>query len=151
MHSPLIVCVTIPLLISLGTCIVQIQSVWVNLACTKRFFNLSAEAIINARKAQLRARCAILRLTITQIFLSCRLAKGIIFLKRVQNQFKMLLEMYIVSTERNANQRCNKSETHLWLWKMWSLVACSQSTFCVTRAPKDHKNRQHKLSICYKK
>ena len=42
---------TIALLFSLGTCIVQIQSVWVNFACTKRLFNLSAEAIINARNA----------------------------------------------------------------------------------------------------
>ena len=39
---------------------------------------------------------------------SCRLVKGCTFLKRVQNQFKMLLEMSIVlenfvSTEGNAN------------------------------------------------
>ena len=38
---------TIALLFSLGTCIVQIQSVWVNFACTKRLFNLLAEAITN--------------------------------------------------------------------------------------------------------
>ena len=36
---------TIALLFSLGTCIVQIQSVRVNFACTKRLFNLSVEAI----------------------------------------------------------------------------------------------------------
>ena len=41
------------LLLSLGTCIVQIQSVRVNFACTKRLFNLSAEANINARNARL--------------------------------------------------------------------------------------------------
>ena len=39
------------ILFSLGTCIVQIQSVPVNFACTKRLFNLSAEAIIDARNA----------------------------------------------------------------------------------------------------
>ena len=44
---------TIALLFSLGTCIVQIQRVWVNFACTKRLFNLLAEAIINARNAHL--------------------------------------------------------------------------------------------------
>ena len=43
-----------------------------------------------------------------QINFSCRLVKGFTFLKRDQNQFKMLLEMSIVpvsfvSTERNAN------------------------------------------------
>ena len=99
---------TIALLFSLGTCIVQMQNVRVNFACTKRLFNLSAEAIINVRNARLCARCAILPLKIKQIPFSCRLAKGFTFLKRVQNQFKMLLEMSIVmasivSTEGNAN------------------------------------------------
>ena len=45
---------------------------------------------------------------IKQIPFSCRLVKGITFLKRAQNQFKMLSEMCIVMasivpTERNAN------------------------------------------------
>ena len=98
----------IALLFSLGTCIVQIQSVWVNLACTKRLVNLSAEAIINARNARLCVRCAIFVLKIKEIPFSCRLAKGFTYLNRVQNQFKMLLEISIVlasivPTERNAN------------------------------------------------
>ena len=43
-----------------------------------------------------------------QTIFFCRLVKGFTFLKRAQNQFKMLLEMSIVlasfvSTERNAN------------------------------------------------
>ena len=62
---------TIALLFSLGTCTVQIQSVWVNFACTKRLFNLLAEAIINVRNVGLCARCAIFILKIKQIpFLS---------------------------------------------------------------------------------
>ena len=47
---------------------------------------------------------------------------------------------------------CNKSEIHLWLWKVWSLVVCSQSSFYVTKARKDDKNRQKKLFLqnrCY--
>ena len=36
---------------------------------------------------------------------------------------------------------CNNSEIHLWLWKVWSMVVCSQSSFCVTTARKDDKNR----------
>ena len=57
-------------LFSLGTCIVQKQSVWVNFACT-RFFILSAEAIINARNAPLCVRCVIFLLKIKEIlFLS---------------------------------------------------------------------------------
>ena len=45
--------ITIALLFSLETCIVQIQTVWVTFACTKRLFNPSAEAIMNVRNARL--------------------------------------------------------------------------------------------------
>ena len=96
------------ILIGLGTCFVQIRSVWVNFACTKRLFNLLAGAIINVRNVGLWARCAIFLLNIKQITSSCRLVKGFTFLKRTKNQFTMLLEMSIVlasivPTERNAN------------------------------------------------
>ena len=103
-----IVAMAIALLFSLGTCIVQIQSVQVDFACTKSFFKLSEEAIINARNARLCVRCALFLLKIKQIPFSCRLVKGFTFLKRAANQFKMLLEMSIVlativSTERMVN------------------------------------------------
>ena len=156
MHLPLIVGMTVALLFSLGTCIVQIQSVQVDFACTKRLSNLSAEAIINVRNVGLSPRCAIFLLKIKDIPFSCRLVKGFTFLKRVQNQFKMLLEMSIVlasivPTERNANllwRLCNNSEIHLWLWNVWSQVVCSQSSFYVTRARKDDKNRQNTFFLC---
>ena len=98
---------TIAPLFSLGTCIVQIQSVWVNFACTKGFFNLLAEAVIIVRNVGLCARCAIFLLKIKEIPFSCRLVKGFTFLERAQSQFEMLLEMSIVlasivPTERNA-------------------------------------------------
>ena len=103
----------------IGTFFVQIQSVQVNFACTKRLFSLSAKAIINVHNVSLCARCAIFLLNIKQIPFSCRLAKGLTFLKRVQSHFKMLLEMCfvlasIVSTERNAIilTFCNNSEIH---------------------------------------
>ena len=67
---------TIALLFSLETCIVQTQNVWVNFACTKRLFNLLAEAIINARNMDLCVRCAIFLLKIKQILFSCRLVQG---------------------------------------------------------------------------
>ena len=53
-------------------------------------------------------------------------------------------------TERNANHLglCNNYEVHLWLWKRWSLVNCSQSSFYITRARKDNKNRQNTLFLC---
>ena len=57
-HSPPIVGMTKAFLFSLRTCIVQIQSVRVNIACTRRLLNLSTEAIINVRNARLCARCA---------------------------------------------------------------------------------------------
>ena len=39
--------------------------------------------------------------------------------------------------------QCNNSEIHLWLWNVWSLVVCSQSSFQATGARKDDKNRQN--------
>ena len=107
-YSPLIKGMTIALLFSLGTCIVQIKSVWVHFVCTKRLFNLSAEAITNAHSAHLCARCGIFLLQIKQNAFSCRFVKGFTFLKRFQNQLKMSLEtcivpVTIVSTEKNVN------------------------------------------------
>ena len=45
---------------------------------------------------------------------------------------------------------CNNSEIHLWLWKVWSLLVCSQSSFYVTRARKDYKNRQNNIFFAKK-
>ena len=106
MHSLLIVAMTIALYFSLWTCIVQIQSVWVNFACTKKFFNFSAEAIINARNAHLCARCVIFFLKIKQIPFSCRLVKGFTFLKRIQNQIKMSMVMCIVPVSIASTEKC---------------------------------------------
>ena len=64
---------------SLGTCIVQIQSVRVNFACTKRLFNLLAEAIINVINARFCARCAIFVLKIKQIFFLVVWSRGLQF------------------------------------------------------------------------
>ena len=46
---------------------------------------------------------------------------------------------------------CNNSEIHLCLWKVWSPVVCSQSSFYVTRARKGNKNRQNTFFFCWKK
>ena len=45
----------------------------------------------------------------------------------------------------------NNSEIHLCLWKVWSLVIRSQSSFYVTRARKDEKNRQNLFFLCQKR
>ena len=65
--STLIVGITIARFFLLETCIVQIQSVWVNFACTKRLFNLLAKAFINVRNVGLCARCAKFVLKVKQI------------------------------------------------------------------------------------
>ena len=108
MYSHPKVGITIALLFSLGACIVQIQIVQVDFDYRKRLFNHLAEAIINVRNVGLCARCAVFILKIKKIPFPCRLVKGFTFLKRTQNQFKMLMEMSIVlasivPTERNAN------------------------------------------------
>ena len=45
---------------------------------------------------------------------------------------------------------CYNSEIYLILWKLWSLVVCSQSSFDVTRARKDDKNRQNTFFLLKK-
>ena len=60
---------TIALFLSLGMCIVQIQSVWVNIACTKRLFNFSAESIINARNAHLYAKSGIFLFLVQGVYI----------------------------------------------------------------------------------
>ena len=78
------------------------------LCVQKRLLNLWAEAIINFRNSCLCARCAIFHLRIKRVPFLCQFVKGFTFLKRVQSQFKMLLErcivpVSIVSTDRKAN------------------------------------------------
>ena len=70
---------TIALLFLLETCIVQIQGVLVNFVCTKRLFNLLAEAIINVRNVGLFFRCGIFFLENKQTPFSCRLVKEFTF------------------------------------------------------------------------
>ena len=99
---------TIALSFSSETCIVQLQSVRVKFAGAKRLLNISAEAIINAHNARLCVRCTVFLLNIKQIPFFCHLVKRFTFLKRLQNQFKMLLEMCFVlasfiPAERIAN------------------------------------------------
>ena len=84
------------------------QNVRVNFACTKRFFNVSAEAIINVRNAVSVSQVRNISFEDQPNSFSGRLTEGFTFLKRIQNQFKMFLEMCfvlasIVSTDRNAS------------------------------------------------
>ena len=155
-HSPQIVGTTIALLFSLETCIVQRQSVRVTFACPKCLFKLSAETIINVRNARLCATCAIFLLKIKQIPFSCRLAREFTILRRLQNNFKMLVYCpgkYCSNREECEFpwQLCINSEIHLWLWKLWSSVFCTQNYFHVTRARKDDKSRQNTFFLLKKR
>ena len=78
-HSTLIVDMTIALLFSLGMCIVQMQSVRVNFACTKILSNISAEAIIIVRNACVCARCAIFLLKFKKFLFVVACAGGLYF------------------------------------------------------------------------
>ena len=146
---------TIAKLFSLGTCIFQIRSVRVNFACTKRLFNLSAEAIINVRNARLCASSSILLLKINQTPFSCRLANGFTFWieSEINSKcfWKCVLSWQVLFQQkemRTSWRLCNNSDIKLRLWKFWSLVVCSQSSFYVTRAREDDKNRQNVLFLC---
>ena len=157
-HSPLIVGMTIALLFSLGTCIVQIQSVQVEFASIKRLFNLPTEAIINARNARLCVRCAIFALKIKENLFLVAWSRGLRFWRETKISsrcyWRCLLSWQVLFQQKEMRISwwlCNNSEIHSCLWKMWSLVVCSQSSFFVTRARKNDKNRQNTFFFAKKK
>ena len=108
----------------MGMCIVQIQNVRVNFACTKRIFNLSAEAITNVRNARLCARCAIFFLKIKRIPFSYRLVRGVYNFEESPKSIQDVIGdvycpgKYCFNREMRISWwSCNNSESHLWLWK----------------------------------
>ena len=156
-HSPLIRGMTITLLFSFGTCIVQIQSVRVNFACTKIFFNLSAEVIINVRNARLCARFAIFFWRTNRFLFLVVWSRDLHFWResKINSRcsWRCVLSWQVLYQHREKWihwRLCNNSRIHLWLWKVWSLVVCSQSSFYATRASKDDKNRQYMPFLCLK-
>ena len=74
--------------------------------------------------------------SVQDIFLRCLLSWQVLFQQREMRIFWWL---------------CNNSEIHSCLWKVWSLVVCSQSSFYVTRARKDDKNRQNTFFFARKR
>ena len=154
-HSLLIVGMTIALLFSFDTCIVQIQSVQVDFACTKRLFSLSAEAIINARNARLYVRCAIFLLKTKKLLFLVAWPRGLHFWREPKissrSYWRCLLSWQVLFQQREMRFPwwfCKNSEIHLCLWKVRSLVVCSQSSLYVTRARKNDKNRQNTFFLC---
>ena len=91
---------------------------------------------------------------INQILFSCRLTEGCTLLKRVQNQFKIclgcVLSWQVLSQQRKIRIYWLLCKIYSWLWKVWSLVVCSQSSFHVTRARKDEKTDKTRFSFAKK-
>ena len=142
---------SVALLFSLGTFIVRIQSVRINFARTRRLFNLPAEAIIKFCNERL---CVYLAGAQDCLWRSNKLL-FLVFRPRglhLQSESKINSSFSwrcLLSWQKLFQQRdsriswgfCNNSEVHIWLWKMWSLIVCSQGFFYVTVLRKDDKNR----------
>ena len=116
------------------------------------------EAIINVRNARLCAGCAIFLLKIKQIPFFVVWSRGLHYWRESKINsscyWRCVLSWRVLFQQiemRISWRLCNNSEIHLWLWKVWSLVACSQSSFFVIRARKDNKNRQITIFVCWKK
>ena len=135
LHSTLIVGMTIGLLNFLGTCIVWIQCVRINFACTKRLSNLFKETTINVFNIRPSVKCAIFSLKNKQIRSSWSFAKGFIFLRRWKNQFKMFLEIFIV--QHAPNEKC----VHLSTNRTPSFYNCRKCKACshVLNIPFKHR------------
>ena len=123
----------------------------------KRLFNLSAEAIILSPCPQSASVCQVrnLFLKIKQILFSCRLVKGFYFSRdsKINSRcyWRCVLSWQVLFKQIEMGiiwRLCNNSEIHIWLWKEWSLVVCSQNSFYVTRERKDDKNRQNAFFLC---
>ena len=95
-HLPLIIGMTIALLNLLGMCIIRTQCVRVYSACTKRLFSLLTKVIISVLYASPPVRCAIFSLNKKPFRFSWNVTKRFTFLKRHENQFKMLLYICVV-------------------------------------------------------
>ena len=105
---------TIALLFSLGTCIVQVQTVQVDFTCTKGLFNLSTEAIINVRNARLCARCAIFLLKIKEVPFSCRLINGVyIFEESPKSVQDVIGDVFCRSKFCSNRQKCDSRDGYV--------------------------------------
>ena len=65
--------------------------------------------------------------------------------------WRCVLSRWVLSQQRKMRISwllCNNSEIHLRMWKVWSLLVGSQSSFYVTRARKDDKNRHNTFFLC---
>ena len=127
---------TIALLFSMETCFVQIQSVWINFACTRRLFKLSAEAIINARNARLCVRCAIFLLKIKQFPFLLSLVQGVYIFEESRKSVQVVIgEVYCPRKYCPNRENCESLVGYLTTPR--SIYACGKcgAWFFVHKVP----------------
>ena len=143
-------------LILLRKCNFRIKCVLGNIACSKCLVILSTEVIINSQCAWI---CQIQNVLLEEqtelFFLTC--IQGVYVFRYSKTNasccwrcfltWQMLLQLRKI---RISWCSCYFSEIHLWLWKIWSLAAFSQSLYYVTGARKDNKNNWNQLIFARK-
>ena len=158
MHSPLIVGMTMALLFSLGTCIIQIQSLWVNLPGQKDFsISWQKQLSVSAMFVCVLGAQYSFWTSNKSLFLVAW-PRGLHFWRATKISswcyWRCVLSWQILFQQRQMRISwwlCNNSEIHLCLWKKWRLVVFSESSFCVTRARKNDRNRRNAFFLSLKK
>ena len=140
--------------ILIGACIVQIQSVQVDFACTK-YFSITWQKRLSMSAMWVCVPGAQYYFWRSKMFLFLvAWSRGLHFWRepKISSRcyWRCLLSWKVLFQQREMRipwWLCNNSEIHLYLWKVWSLVVCSQKSFYVTRAGEDDKNRQSTFSF----
>ena len=156
--SPLIVGMAIAPLTSLRTCFVRKEGFRVNYVCTKDF-SISRQKRLSMSAMRVCVPCARNSFWRSNkvLFLVVVWSRGSHFWKKSKinswYSWRCPLSWQVLFQQREmltSWRLCNNSEFNFWLWKVLSLVVCSQKSLHVTRARKDYKNRQNTL-FCWKR
>ena len=145
------------LFFSLGTCIVRRQSVRVNLACTRNF-SISQQKWLSLSALPVCAPGAQYSFWRSNKFLFLVVRPRGLHIwgeSKINSRsyFRFLLSWQVVFQQREMQiswRLCNNADINLPLCKVWSPVVFSQSSFHVTRADTDEKNRQNTF-FCQKR
>ena len=92
-------------------------------ACSKRFFDLSAEATINVLSSRPRVICASVRLKNKQIRFFFHVWSTIFFLQRLKNQFKIFLDISMVQVGAVHDKSVSMSKHGKKWWKLSRILA----------------------------
>ena len=127
-HSLPIVGLTVAVIISSGTCIVQIKSVRVHFACTKIPRNLSAEAIINARNPRLCVRNIRFKDQTSSFFLS--LGKGVYIFEETSKSIQDAIgDAYCLGKYCSNREKCESLDGYVTTPR--SIYCCGKCGACL--------------------